>query len=85
MKVARLATLLTVTLLLGACACEKTASATSAGMINTKCPISGEDLDGKGPTVDYHGKTIGFCCNNCVKKFNAMDDATKEAKVSGVK
>lgn len=51
----------------------------SAATINTVCPISGEALDGKGPTVDYNGGKVGLCCNNCVGKWNKMDDAAKKA------
>jgi YHS domain-containing protein len=37
--------------------------------INTKCPVSGEDIDPK-ITVVYHGLTYAFCCTDCLKKFN---------------
>ncbi len=36
--------------------------------VNTKCPVTGEDVDAKITTV-YEGKTIGFCCEDCVKSF----------------
>ena len=37
--------------------------------INTKCPVSGEDIDPK-ITVVYNGLTYAFCCKDCLKKFN---------------
>ena len=37
--------------------------------INKKCPISGDDVDPKGKTVTYKGKVIGFCCDDCIEKF----------------
>jgi YHS domain-containing protein len=36
--------------------------------INAKCPVSGEDLD-PNVSIVYEGKTIGFCCQDCVKAF----------------
>jgi len=37
--------------------------------VNKKCPITSEDVD-KKVTTDYKGKTIGFCCDDCIAKFN---------------
>jgi YHS domain-containing protein len=37
---------------------------------NTKCVVSGEDIDATVTTV-YKGQTYAFCCEDCVKKFNA--------------
>ena len=36
--------------------------------INVVCIVSGEELDSK-VTADYKGKTYGFCCKTCLKKF----------------
>lgn len=38
--------------------------------INTKCIVSGEDVDSK-ITADYKGTTYAFCCKTCLKKFTA--------------
>jgi hypothetical protein len=85
MKFACLASLLTATLLLGACASEKAAPAAPAasmGVINTTCPISGEALEGKYPSVQFQGKKVGFCCNKCIAKFEKLDDTAKAADVA---
>jgi len=37
--------------------------------VNTKCPVSGEDID-PSLTIVYKGKTIAFCCADCVTAFN---------------
>jgi YHS domain-containing protein len=37
---------------------------------NTKCPVSGDAVEPKGKTVAYQGKTIGFCCDDCIEPFN---------------
>jgi YHS domain-containing protein len=36
---------------------------------NEVCPISGETVSAKTATVDHAGKTVGFCCPGCDKKF----------------
>lgn len=38
---------------------------------NKVCPVKGEEVDPEAPTVEYQGKTIGFCCPGCDKKFRA--------------
>lgn len=37
------------------------------------CPVTGEKLGGMGDPVIkvYDGREVRFCCNNCVKKFEA--------------
>ena len=83
--------LLCTALFLGAChsdqkKAEPTKTAASMGIMNKKCPVSGETLgeDGwdKVTTTDYNGKKIGFCCPNCAGKFKNMSDADKAAKVA---
>lgn len=97
MKVCCLAlpALLTAALFVGACNKEaKTTptpakSAASMGFMNTKCPISGEELgeDGwdKVTEVTYKGQKYGVCCPNCAPKFNALSDADKAAKLAKAK
>jgi len=36
--------------------------------VNTKCPVSGEDVDVKVVSL-FEGKGVGFCCEDCQKKF----------------
>jgi len=43
-------------------------------IVNKKCPVSGEDVDPKGKTVTYKGKTVGFCCDDCIEKFEKDPD-----------
>ncbi len=53
---------------------------------NKVCPVMGEEVDSEAPTEQYNGKTIGFCCPGCDKKFkkdpekymkNLSEDGTK--------
>ncbi len=47
---------------------------TQAAIINKKCPVGGEDVDPKGKTVAYKGKTVGFCCDECITDFKKDPD-----------
>jgi YHS domain-containing protein len=42
--------------------------------LNTKCPVSDDDIHDPGDTVEYDGRTIAFCCSDCVKEFNKNPD-----------
>ena len=47
----------------------KATTQASATPVNKKCPVSGDAVDPKVKTVQYQGKTIGFCCEDCVAPF----------------
>jgi YHS domain-containing protein len=36
---------------------------------NKVCPVMGNAVSATAPTVEYKGKTIGFCCAGCDAKF----------------
>jgi len=38
--------------------------------INKKCPVTGKDIV-SGKTSTYEGQLIGFCCQDCVGKFDS--------------
>jgi YHS domain-containing protein len=40
----------------------------AAKPVNTKCPVSGEPID-SAITVVQDGKTIAFCCKDCIADF----------------
>ncbi len=65
-----------------AAACSSTSTTNSKAM-NATCPVSGKAITAENPTTSFDGKTIGFCCDNCVSKFNGMPTADKQAKVTG--
>ena len=52
-----------------------TQPAAAAKPVNKTCPVEGKDheVDPK-VTVVYKGKTIGFCCEDCIPKFKADPD-----------
>ena len=49
----------------------------------TKCPVSGAKIDAT-KTVEYKGKKVYFCCENCPKSFE-KDPAKFEAKLPQLK
>lgn len=60
--------------------CEKCASnAATLGASNGNCPFSGNPVDTSTRTVSFQGQEVGFCCNDCADKFEAMTDADKMA------
>ena len=65
---------------------DKPAAAKPEVKAQTKCPVTGEDID-KDAYVDYQGKRIYFCCNmmGCDKKFLAKaDEMVKKMQAEGV-
>jgi YHS domain-containing protein len=53
---------------------------------NRVCPVKGNPIEDDTPTVEYDGKTYGFCCPGCDVKFaknpekyskNLSDDGSK--------
>lgn len=68
-------------LFVAACAGSPSTTASPA-MLNSKCVVSGHDIDPGAPTADYEGGKVGFCCKDCVAKWNEMDAAAKKAAVA---
>ncbi len=48
----------------------------SATYVNTKCPLSGKEVD-TAVTVDYKGAKVGLCCEKCQAKFDAKEHGSK--------
>ena len=65
-------TLLAALSLLTLLAFGAVAQASDAYPLKT-CVVSGEKLNdmGKPVVINYKGTEVRFCCNDCVKKFNA--------------
>ncbi len=49
-------------------------AAADAVAINANCPLSGDPVNPKSAKLTYAKKTIGFCCDDCVKAFKADPD-----------
>ncbi|MCH1505141.1 MAG: hypothetical protein L7V86_16285 [Verrucomicrobiales bacterium] len=47
-----------------------------ASHVNSKCPLSGKDVDG-ATTVDFRGAKVGVCCEKCESKFDAAKHGEK--------
>ena len=56
-----------------------TAPATGV-IVNTKCPMMGEDID-PTLTVNYKGMRVAFCCKDCIPDWEKLSEAEKDAKL----
>lgn len=57
-----------------------TETSASAEAINEHCPIMGSDVTAEGGTVEWNEQTVGFCCDGCSEKWQALsEDEKKEA------
>ena len=59
-------------------------TATPAKAINTKCPVSGKDVD-PAHVVVFEGKAVGLCCDKCEAKFVAEPKKYIDKVVADVK
>jgi len=81
--------LITAVLFVGAlfaCSAETqtSAEAPEAVAINEMCPGMGEPVDAEAGTYDWNGKTVGFCCEGCIGKFEKLSDDDKVAALAKV-
>ncbi len=68
--------LLAFALLVG---CTSQASHEAPEYVNANCPMMGNPVEEDGGSTEWNGQTIGFCCDGCGDKFDALDDAGKQA------
>jgi hypothetical protein len=61
---------------------SETADASAAVTDNRNCPIMGHAVSAAGDTTTWNDKTIGFCCDGCKPKFEALSDDEKAAKLA---
>lgn len=59
------------------CSESGSAPATVAVASNSICPIMGHEVTDDGGRVEFDGKTIGFCCSECIEKWNALSAEDK--------
>jgi len=62
------------------CASNSKSTAASAAPANKHCVVMIEHpVKEKNPTtVQWKGKTVGFCCADCIDEWNKMSEAGKE-------
>lgn len=53
------------------------ASPVTVAAINENCPIMGGAVTEDGGQVSFNGQTVGFCCEECIEKFQALSDDEK--------
>ena len=87
-KLLIVATVFSVALVLSACESMQDSSTQpstapdmgSMGMLNDRCPVTGEPVD-PDTTVSYMGNKIGMCCAGCKGPWEKMSDEKKMAVV----
>ena len=53
----------------------------SAATFNATCPMmDGNEVSADAGSVEFNGKTIGFCCEECLGSWNEMTDQEKSDK-----
>ena len=59
---------------------ESPSAGKSAKAVNQFCVVHPEDAVDETVTTEYEGKVVGFCCEDCQKKFD-LDPALYAAKL----
>ena len=49
--------------------------------VNHYCVIVNDDPVNPDVVREYKGQKVGFCCEGCIKDWNAMSDTQKDAAV----
>ncbi len=62
---------------LAACSKATKADAAAPGMLNSRCPYSGNAVKSDF-TRGYNGASVGFCCSGCAGKWDSSSDAVKK-------
>ena len=60
------------------CMAPEKGDAVAAGSVNSVCPIGGDGVGAGSPLVTHKGTVIALCCEGCVTKWNAMDEAERD-------
>ncbi|MGF1582045.1 MAG: hypothetical protein ACFCD0_22185 [Gemmataceae bacterium] len=53
----------------------------TAAISNTHCPIMGGEVDSEVKTT-WNEKTVGFCCDVCIPKWNDLSEEAKAKKLA---
>jgi hypothetical protein len=52
-------------------------------IVNDYCPCMNSKAT-SSYTVTYQGQPVGFCCPNCVAKWNSLDDSAKAVQYTTI-
>ena len=58
-------------------ASSSSGSVAAATPVNENCPIMEGKVTPEGGTVQWNGKTIGFCCEGCDEKWAELSEEEK--------
>ena len=62
---------------------SQSATVSDVQLVNAMCPIKNVQATVEA-TVQWNGKTIGFCCAHCIAQREGLTDVRREAKLSTV-
>ncbi len=66
----------------GSCCAGSKDATTATVAFNANCPIMGSPVKAGGGSAEWSGKTVGFCCPGCVKKWDALSSDEKSQKLT---
>ena len=60
---------------------EAAMSGASVTLSNTECPVTGQPAS-RDVTTEWDGKTVGFCCSDCLPEWETLSDEQKAEKLA---
>ncbi len=57
--------------------CALASASPPSTILNDRCPVMAEEKVDPAITLNYRGKVVAFCCDMCVKKFQANPEKYK--------
>lgn len=50
--------------------------------VNTHCPVMGGKVKPDGGSTTWNDQAVGFCCPECIEKWNELSDEEKQTKLT---
>jgi hypothetical protein len=57
----------------------------SPGYMNSKCPMKPDCNQPLAVERDHNGQKVGFCCAGCVRQWEQLSAADRDARLKAVK
>ncbi len=73
--------LLATSALLLCAGCSTETKSEAPAFVNANCPMMVKPIDKDGPSTEWHGQKVGYCCDGCQAEFEALSDAEQTAKL----
>ena len=66
-------------------ACASSGNKAPMDPVNPNCIMMPDHPSDPDVSVMYKGVKVGFCCEDCIEKWNNLSDAQKDAKLNQLK